>query len=95
MNKIVVTKRMQEAGNEMASNLIDAQISKCMDGLGGCKSWKEFVDQDIPNRDLIIKYLESKEDFDSVSAMYTAMERERLKEIEEITNEHFNKEIEL
>lgn len=68
-----VTETMRIAGSNIASALIDAQVSKCMDGLGGSKTWDEWCQIDIPNRDLIVDCLEER--IDSVTAIYIAMDR--------------------
>jgi hypothetical protein len=64
---------MQEAGSKMSNLLMDASIAKCMNGLGGSKTWEEFIGYHIENRDLVLSYLEDK--IDAVTAMYIAMER--------------------
>lgn len=70
-----VTPEMQKAGSEMASVLMDAGIAKCMDGLGGSRTWSDWLAEDVPNRDLAIEYLDDK--IDSVTAIYLAMDRAR------------------
>ena len=70
-----VTAEMIQAGNAMACVLTDAGIAKCMNGLGGSKTWDEFVAQDIKNRDLVLAYLDER--IDSVTAIYLAMSRAR------------------
>lgn len=69
---MTVTEQMKKAGS-IASNLYDASISKAMGGLGGCKTLDEWMDEEVPNRDIILLYLEEK--IDSVTAIYMAMER--------------------
>ena len=64
---------MRLAGEKIASTLMDAQISKCMNGLGGSKTWEEWIDEDIENKDLIVAYLEEK--IVSVEAIFLAMQR--------------------
>lgn len=70
---MTVTEQMKKAGKNLASNLYDASISKAMGGLGGCKTLDEWLDEEVPNRDIILLYLEEK--IDSVTAIYMAMER--------------------
>ena len=68
-----VTTDMIAAGNKIAGQLTDASIAKCMNGLGGSQTWEQFVEQDFPNRDLVLAYLEER--MDSVTCIYTAMSR--------------------
>lgn len=70
-----VTLEMQSAGREIASNLMDAQIAKQMNGLGGGTTWEQWLTQPIKNKDLIIAYLN--DEIDSVTAIYIAMYRQR------------------
>jgi len=72
---LIVTKAMKEAGCRIASNLIDAQCSWSMNGLGGSKSWREWLaaNSNIPNRDLVLAYVDGK--IESVEAIYIAMDR--------------------
>jgi hypothetical protein len=46
-----VTPVMSEAGNKLASELIDAEIIKDKDlgALGGCQSWEEWVAANLHN----------------------------------------------
>jgi hypothetical protein len=69
-----VTDSMVQAGNDIASELITASISKQMDGLGGGLTWNEWLKNDVKNKDLIISYVEK--DMSSVEAIYLAMDRE-------------------
>lgn len=68
-----VTEEMRKAGSAIASALMDAGVAKCMNGLGGSKTWDEWVCEDVPNKDLIVAYLN--EEIDSITAIYLAMER--------------------
>lgn len=68
-----VTKSMIDAGEKMASDLMNAQVSTYMDGLGGSKTWDEWLAADVSNRDLILAYLN--EEIVSVTAIYIAMHR--------------------
>lgn len=68
-----VTNQMNEAGSKIASALMSASVSKCMNGLGGSKTFDEWLGDDIENKDLVISYLN--EEIDSVTAIYLAMER--------------------
>ena len=84
VGNITVSVAMQKAGSDIASHLINAQVSKCMGGLGGAKDWdsyeKEFKGE---NFDLIKLYVSSDSDensMDSTTAMYIAMERARQRE---------------
>ena len=73
-----VTKEMREAGSNIASALCDASIAKSFDGLGGSKTWDEWLgEEEIPNRDIVLAYLE--EEINSVTAIYITMEREKSK----------------
>ena len=68
-----VTEAMAAAGRQIASDLLSASVSKSMGGLGGSKTWEEWANSDVKNRDIILAYLE--EDIDSVTAIYKAMQR--------------------
>lgn len=68
-----VTEAMRKAGSDIACLLMDASIAKCMNGLGGGKSWDEWCAETVSNRDLCVAYLN--EEIDSVTAIYLAMER--------------------
>ena len=71
----MVTEKMREAGSQIASDLIDAQVSNCMGGLGGSKVWEEFESSHSgKNMDLIKRYVN--DEIDSVTAIYIAMHRE-------------------
>lgn len=72
---VEVTPEMVKAGSDIASVLLDASIAKCMNGLGGSKTWEEFVEGDVRNQDIVIDYLEDR--IESVTAIYLAMERAR------------------
>lgn len=73
----VVTQAMTDAGNAIASDIMDAQISKHMSGLGGSTSWEEWLAHEVPNKDLVSKCVD--DEMASVNAIYLAMERERTK----------------
>jgi len=68
----LVKKEMIEAGEQMASDLMDAKITKSMGNLGGhvIKKVEEYN-----NSDLIQKYLDY--EISSVELIYVAMERAR------------------
>ena len=71
----MVTEEMREAGSQMASDLMDAQISVHINGLGGSKDWEEFESSHSgKNMDLIRQYVNG--EIDSVTAIYIAMHRE-------------------
>ena len=76
MTVVVVTNKMVEAGNVMASDLANWSISKALGGLGDSTLYEELSKRDVVNKDLVIAYLDKK--IDSVTAMYIAMERARL-----------------
>lgn len=70
-----VTEKMREAGSQIASALMQAQVAKCTGGLGGKKDWKKFESvHSGKNIDLIKQYIN--DDIDSVTAIYIAMRRE-------------------
>lgn len=71
INGVVVTEVMQKAGENIASNLLDASIENSMGGLGGCRHLD--LSNYRSNQDLIKKYID--EDITSVEAIYIAMER--------------------
>ena len=66
----MLQKEVIEAGEKMASDLFDAQISKDM-GTSGGHVVKDMSEYD--NGDLIQKYLDG--EIVSVEAIYTAMKR--------------------
>ena len=77
VNNIAVTSAMQEAGNAIASDLMDASIKKAFgpDMLGDCTP----LDMDVySNADLIKLYIA--EEIDSVQAIYIAMQRAKTNE---------------
>lgn len=80
-----VTPAMIKAGNDMAGLLMDASVAKCMNGLGGSKTWAEFVGTEIQNYDLVLDYLEER--VDSVTVFYLAMERARHSEVRPVFSE--------
>ena len=53
-----VTYRMVDAGSRMASDLITAQVSRNMGGVGGAPAWREWGAAKAPNRDLAVQYAE-------------------------------------
>lgn len=65
---MTVTEEMKKAGNDIASRLYDASISKALGG-----NLDEWLDEEVPNRDIILMYLGEK--IDSVTAICMAMER--------------------
>ena len=71
-----VTEAMAEAGRQIASDLMDANFSRHMGGLGGSKTWSKWIEGvDIKNKDLAIAYANG--EIDSVTAIYKAMRRVR------------------
>ena len=81
---MTVTEEMREAGSQIASDLMDAQVSRCMGGLGGSKDWEEFESfHSGKNMDLIKQYVAG--EIDSVTAIYIAMHREAI--ISNLTSE--------
>lgn len=68
-----VTDAMQQAGSKIASDVVNAQVAKHMNGLGGSMTWEEWLEKDVPNRDLVVAYLEDR--IDSVTAIFLAMHR--------------------
>ena len=74
MESCKVTKEMQIAGANIASDLLDASVAKAMLGLGGSKTWEEYKGNFTgANFDLIEQYIENT--IDSVTAIYIAMQR--------------------
>ena len=71
-----VTHQMVAAGLRMASDLITAQVSRSMDGIGGAPEWREWSAAKAPNRDLAVQYAEGQ--IQAVEAIYFAMERARV-----------------
>lgn len=73
-NSIIVTEKMKEAGNKIASDLIDATVAKELEGLCGSKTFEEYCNTfDHDNLDLIKEYVSGT--IDSVTVIYIAMER--------------------
>lgn len=74
----MVTEEMVEAGEQIASELLTANICKNMGSLGGSKTWAEWLaeNKDNPNLDLLIAY--TKDEISSVEAIYSAMDRVRI-----------------
>jgi hypothetical protein len=75
MKDPIVTQEMIDAGDKVASDLITAYAVKSLNGRGGGPTINEWIDKDIPNKDLIQQYLDKT--IDSVTAIYLAMHRER------------------
>ena len=71
-----VTYHMVAAGSRMASDLITAQVSYRMGGIGGAPEWREWSATKAPNRDLAVQYAEGQ--IQAVEAIYFAMERARV-----------------
>ena len=71
-----VTYRMVDAGSRMASDLITAQVSRNMGGVGGSPAWREWSAAKVPNRGLAVQYAEGQ--IQAVEAIYLAMERARV-----------------
>ena len=71
-----VTYHMVAAGSRMASDLITAQVSRSVDGIGGAPEWLEWSAAKAPNRDLAVEYAEGQ--IQAVEAIYLAMERARV-----------------
>ena len=71
-----VTYHMVAAGSRMASDLITAQVSHSMDGIGGGPTWRDWIAAKAPNRDLAVQYAEGQ--IQAVEAIYLAMERARV-----------------
>ena len=69
----IITKEMISAGQQMADDLITANIGHCMNGLGGSKTIEEFINTEVNNKDLCLDYINNK--IVSVEAIYIAMER--------------------
>jgi hypothetical protein len=68
---LIVTDKMREAGEQIASDCMDAACRKAFGTLGG---GKEFDVSDFhTNSDLILKYVD--DEITSVEAIYLAMER--------------------
>ena len=71
-----VTYRMVAAGSKTASDLVTAQVSRSMDGIGGGPTWREWSATKAPNRNLAVQYAEGQ--IQAVEAIYFAMERARV-----------------
>lgn len=71
-----VTEAMIEDGRQIASDIMNANVSKHMNGLGGSQTWDEWLDAGVKNRDLAIAYVNG--EIDSVTAIYKAMQRAKL-----------------
>jgi len=67
------SEKMIEAGQQMAHDLTNASVCWSMNGLGGSKSWRQFINQSLANKDLIEQYVD--QEIYSVEAIYMAMER--------------------
>ena len=73
----MVTEEMREAGSQIASDLMNAQVSFHVRGLGGSKDWDEFESfHGGKNMDLIKQYVNG--EIDSVTAIYIAMHRKSI-----------------
>ena len=73
----MVTEEMREAGSQIASDLMDAQVSFCLGGLEGSKGWEEFESCHCgKNMDMVKQYVNG--EIDSVTAIYIAMHRESI-----------------
>ena len=78
MNEIV-TEAMAKAGSDFASNALQGSYSKALGGLGGSITWEEWVEgYQGENLDLLKRYADR--EIDSVTGIYLAMERARVKE---------------
>jgi hypothetical protein len=85
--RIEVTEKMVEAGELMASMLTSASVSWTMNGLGGSLPWSKFLTthEGYDNLDLVKHYIGVNYEgatsvcMTSVEAIYTAMERERIR----------------
>lgn len=72
--KINVTDEMKEAGRKMASDLVNALVSKEMNGIGGNLGFDDFAKNYTgSNIDIIRDYING--NVDAVTAIYIAMER--------------------
>ena len=71
-----VTYHMVVAGSRIASDLITAQVSYSMDGIGGGPTWRDWLAAKTPNMDLAVQYVEGQ--IQAVEAIYLAMERARV-----------------
>lgn len=71
--EVTVTTAMNQAGNDIATELVTVGIAKSMNGLGGSPTYEEWLNKEVANRDLCIAY--SKSEIDSVTAIYLAMVR--------------------
>lgn len=76
MNNIP-TDAMIKAGQDWASHATGAQIAKAMGELGSTKEQRDWQLSNFKNIDLIQMYLN--EEIDSVTGIYMAMERERMR----------------
>lgn len=70
-----VTLEMSEAGRRVASDCVNAQVTRNMNGLGGSMTWEHWLRCEHQNKDLLVAYAEGR--IDSVTAIYLAMERAR------------------
>ncbi len=72
----IVTEEMKQAGNDIASAMMDASIAKSMGGIGSVyDSWESYIKENCShqNWDLISDYVEGR--ICSVEGIYLAMER--------------------
>jgi len=74
-----ISEEMIKAGNDIASNLMTACCCKSMNGVGGGKDWTTWLDEnkDAQNVDIMMAYANN--EIDSVTAIYIAMERTKVK----------------
>ncbi len=64
----IITTEMKLAGNQIASDLMDA----CISGISH-QSWDAWISQPHKNKDLILSHVSG--NIDSVTAIYLAMHR--------------------
>lgn len=70
MNK--PTEAMIKAGNDVASELMDANMQKCLGGIGGCKKFKL---SNFKYKKIVKAHLAG--EIDSVTGIWMAMEEVR------------------
>lgn len=70
---VIPTWEMRQAGNAIVESLQVHRFNLRLYGLGEAKTIEEWVSPSIPNRDLIVTYLQGK--IDIPTAMYLAMRR--------------------
>lgn len=69
----IPTWEMRQAGNAIVESLQVHRFNLRLYGLGEAKTIEEWVSPSIPNRDLIVGYLQDK--LDVPTCVYLAMER--------------------